>query len=135
VALPAGQPSISSELRRPLCALFDRFLRNFTRRAVPKAERPEGLTCNVVLSPEEAARGGVLPIQVPVFLRCPTCSGTGRSWLFPCIDCGATGILEEPATIRLRIPPGLRSGSRFTAPLADLGIGNLILEVLVRIGP
>jgi hypothetical protein len=44
------------------------------------------------------------------------------------------GIVEEPATIRIRIPPGVRSGSRFAASLADLGIGNLVLEVLVRIG-
>ena len=122
------------EIRPSFEALLERFLRNFTGRAVPKAERPEGLTCNVVLSSEEAARGGVLPIQVPVFAHCPTCSGTGRSWYFPCIDCGATGIVEEPATIRIRIPPGVRAGSRFAASLADLGIGNLVLEVLVRIG-
>lgn len=122
------------EIQPSFEALFDRLLRNFTGRAVPKAERTEGLTCNVVLSPEEAARGGVLPIQVPVFARCPSCSGTGHGWAFPCIDCGATGIVTEPATIRIRIPPGVRSGSRFAASLAHLGIGNLALEVLVRIG-
>lgn len=122
------------EIRPSFEALFDRLLRNFTGLAVPKAERPEGLTCNIVLSPEEAARGGILPIQVPLFAHCPACSGAGRSWGFPCIDCGATGMVEEPATVRIRIPPGVRSGSRFAASLAGLGIGNLVLEVLVRIG-
>jgi DnaJ-class molecular chaperone len=122
------------EIRPSFDALFERMLRNFTGRGVPKAERAEPITCQVVLTPEEAVRGGVLPIRFPVFEPCPSCGGSGHTMVFPCLDCGASGIVEALATVRIRIPPGVRSGSRFTAPLAGIGIRNLVLEVLVRVG-
>jgi DnaJ-class molecular chaperone len=122
------------EIRPSFDALFERMLRNFTGRGVPKAERPEAITCQVLLTPDEAALGGVLPIRFPVFEPCATCDGRGHTSIFPCVDCGASGIVEEPATVRIRIPPGVASGSRFTAPLSGIGIGNLVLEVLIRVG-
>jgi DnaJ-class molecular chaperone len=122
------------EIRPSYDALFERMLRNFTGRGVPKAERPEPITCQVLLTPEEAVRGGVLPIRFPLFEACPSCGGSGHTMVFPCLDCGASGIVEAPATVRIRIPPGVRSGSRFTAPLAGIGIRNLVLEVLIRVG-
>src|SRR5258708_4498724 len=63
-------------------AVCERFLRNFTGIRVPKGERVEGLTVEVVLSPAEAARGGVAPLGVPVFSPCPVCGGAGRELLF-----------------------------------------------------
>jgi DnaJ-class molecular chaperone len=122
------------DVRPSFDALFERMLRNFTGRSVPKAERPEAITCQVLLTPEEAARGGILPIRFPAFRACATCGGSGHTMLFPCLDCGASGIVEEPATVRIRIPPGVASGSRFTAPLSGIRIGNLVLEVLIRVG-
>jgi DnaJ-class molecular chaperone len=122
------------EIRPSFDALFERMLRNFTGRGVPKAERPEAITCQVLLTPEEAARGGVLPIQFPVFEPCASCGGSGHTMLFPCLDCSASGIVEVPATVRIRIPPGVASGSRFTTSLSGIGIGNLVLEVLIRVG-
>jgi DnaJ-class molecular chaperone len=84
--------------------------------------------------PEEALRGGVLPIRSPAFQACATCGGSGHTMLFPCLDCAASGIVEEPASVRVRIPPGVRSGSRFTAPLSGAEIRNLVLEVRIRVG-
>jgi hypothetical protein len=51
---------------RPFCeALVEPPFRNFTRVGIPKAERPEGLTVGVILTPEEAVRGVGVPISVP----------------------------------------------------------------------
>jgi molecular chaperone DnaJ len=50
-------------------ALYDRFLRNFTGHGVPRSERVEPLGFDVVLTPDEAASGGVIPVAVPVFAR------------------------------------------------------------------
>jgi len=122
------------EVRPSLDALYERMLRNFTGRGVPKAEQAEPITCQILLTPDEAVRGGVLPIRFPVFGPCPTCGGSGHTMLFSCLDCGARGLVEMPATVRIRIPPGVSSGSRFTTPLAEIGIRNLVLEVLVRVG-
>src|SRR5688572_4745375 len=43
-------------------AMYERFLRNFTGLGVPKSERLEGLNFEVLLTPEEASRGCVVPV-------------------------------------------------------------------------
>jgi DnaJ-class molecular chaperone len=134
VSQPLDVFGAPEEVRPSLDALFERMLRNFTGRGVPKAERPEAITCEVLLTPEEARRGGVLPIRFPAFEPCAACGGTGDTMLFPCLDCSASGIVEVPATVRIRIPPRVASGSRFTASLSGMGIRNLVLEVLIRVG-
>jgi molecular chaperone DnaJ len=123
----------ADQARPSLEAMFDRLLRNFTRIGVPKAERVEPLHCDVVLSPEEAARGGVLPIAVPVFKDCPECGGSGRTWLFPCLHCGQSGMVEEKVTVRLEIPPMVRPGTVIELPLEGLGVSNFRLRILIHI--
>jgi molecular chaperone DnaJ len=68
-------------------AMYDRFLRNFTGIGVPKSEQAEGLNFEVLLTHEEASRGCVVPIGVPVFARCPQCGGSGRDWVFLGLEC------------------------------------------------
>ena len=101
--------------------LFERFLRNFTGERVPKSERLESLNVEVILSPEEAARGVAVPIGVPVFYTCPQCGGSGRDWLFPCIDCNAQGMIEQEATVRIRIPPMIPDRAIIEMPIHGLG--------------
>ncbi len=118
----------------PLESLFERFIRNFTGREVPKAEKLESLTVEIILSPDEALRGGRLPLSVPVAYPCPNCSGTGRIWPFQCGQCLGSGLIKEEETVMISIPPRVRSGSLFEIPLIGLGIHNLYLNVLIRIG-
>lgn len=113
--------------------LFERFLRNFTGERVPKSEQLESLNVEVILSPEEAARGVVVPIAVPVFYTCPQCGGSGRDWLFPCIDCNAQGIFEEEATVSFRIPPMTPDRAVIEMPIHGLGIHNFYLRLHIRI--
>jgi molecular chaperone DnaJ/curved DNA-binding protein len=120
-------------VRPSLDAVVERWMRNFTGLGIPKAERIEALHGDVVLTAEEAAAGGILPIRVPVAARCPECGGAGRVWLFPCLACGESGWVEGRATLPLRIPPGIRPGTILEVPLAGLGIGNFVLQALVRI--
>ena len=114
--------------------LFERYFRNFTGIGVPKAERVEGLNLEVVLTPEEASLGGVLPVTVPVFYQCPVCKGTGEEWPFPCLECHAQGFIERLETVRIKIPAGVRPSTLFELPLRGLGIHNFYLRVHVRIG-
>ena len=86
-----------------------------------------------MLSPEEAARGGVLPIAVPVFEACPECGGSGRIWLFPCLHCGQSGMVEEAVTVRLEIPPMVREGTVIDLPLEGLGVSNFRLQIFIHI--
>jgi DnaJ-class molecular chaperone len=123
----------ADEIRPSFDATFDRLVRNFTRIGVPKSEHVEPLNCDVVLSPEEATRGGVLPIAVPVFEACPECGGSGHSWLFPCLYCDQSGVVEESVTVRLEIPPMVPSGTVLEMPLEAVGVSNFRLRIFIHI--
>jgi molecular chaperone DnaJ len=112
-------------------AMYDRFLRNFTGIGVTKSERLEGLDFEVVLTPEEAARGCVVPVGVPVFARCPGCRGSGRDWVFACALCQQQGMIENEELLRVRIPPMAPSGTILEIPLRGLGIHNFYLRLHV----
>ncbi len=131
---PASIFQVRESVRPSFDEMFDRFVRNFTGARVPKAEREQGLNIEVVLTPEEAMRGGVLPVGVPVFETCPFCHGTGVDWLFPCLECGTAGLIERRETVRIRIPPMVRPGTVFEIPLRSLGIHNFYLRVHLRVG-
>jgi molecular chaperone DnaJ len=118
----------------PLESLFDRFIRNYTGREVSKAEQLEGLTAEIILSPDEALHGGRLPLNVPVAYPCPTCDGTGEIWPFHCSHCRGKGLIEEEETVMISTPSKVQSGSLFEIPLRSLGIHNIYLKVLIRIG-
>ncbi len=130
---PRGILGEPEAVRPSLEALLDRILRNFTAVGATKAERPEGLNFEVVLTPDEAARGVIVPVGVPVFRTCPRCGGSGRVWLYPCVACGQEGMLEREEIVRVRVPPMLRSRTIVELPLRDLGIRNLYLRLHIRI--
>jgi molecular chaperone DnaJ len=113
--------------------LFERFLRNFTGEGIPKGERLEDLNIEVILSPEEAATGVSILIGVPVFRACPNCGGSGHVWLFSCIECNATGIIEGEEIVRIHIPPMTSDGAVVEIPIHGLGIHNFYLCLQVRI--
>ena len=114
-------------------ALMERVLRNFTGIGVPKGERVEGLTVEVLLSAAEAARGGVASLGVPVFSPCPVCGGSGHEWLFPCTYCREQGMVEEEETVHIRIPPIVGEGTILEVPIRGLGIHNFYLRLYIRI--
>lgn len=100
---------------------------------VTKRERLEDLNIEVILTPREAARGVVAPIEVPVFRTCWSCRGTGREWLFPCMACGGHGVIEEHETVSVRIPPMVRDRNVIELPIDGLGIHNFYLRLHIRI--
>lgn len=114
-------------------ALRDRIIRGFTGEGVPKAERVEALTVEIQLTPDQAARGAIVPLAVPVFSTCATCRGRGSTWLAPCPTCAQQGIVEGEAAIRIELPPGTRSGTVRELPLDGLGIDNLYLRLVVQV--
>jgi len=117
----------------PVEQVLERILRNFTRRDVPKSEALDALNLTIGMSPEQAATGGVLALQVPVFYPCPVCRGEGHDGLYACLACGQTGIIEDEEAVNLRVPPGARDGDAYDVPLQGLGIENLWLHVQLRV--
>ncbi|HEV8716377.1 MAG TPA: DnaJ domain-containing protein [Candidatus Binatia bacterium] len=117
----------------PFEEILEQVLRNFNRTAAPREEPVRSFNVQVVLSPDEAARGGMALIKVPVLYPCPTCGGSGQEWLFPCSPCQGQGMLEEEETVRVPIPPLVRDYTVVEVPVRGLGIHNLSLRLYIRV--
>jgi molecular chaperone DnaJ len=100
---------------------------------VPKVDPLRHLSLEVVMTPEEAARGVTFPVDVPVYHPCPECGGTGREFPFVCLRGSGRGRQWAKETFVLRIPPGVQDGAVLRHPLHTLGIEHLQLNVFVRI--
>ncbi len=112
--------------------VFERFRSNF----IPGRRQRQGLDAlrlDVVIGPEQATKGGMLELAVPVFFPCASCRGAGRVLGYPCGDCNGSGMCEEERPARLLVPPMVRDGTTFQLPLTGLGIRNLYLEVRIRV--
>ena len=144
---PAGHSSEDPVIQEPVTilghpeavrpsfeAMWDRIIRNFTGIGVPKSEGLESLNLELLLTPEEAYRGCVIPVGVPVFEVCPQCRGSGRDWGFPCTVCQAQGTTEAETFVRVRIPPLAKSGAVLEFPLEGLGIHNFYLRFHIFVG-
>jgi DnaJ-class molecular chaperone len=131
--IPMSRQAEPYAVRPSFDALMERLVRSFTGLGIPKSERPEGLTFEVILTPDEAVRGVHVPIGIPRVHSCPMCGGTGRVWLFPCRSCREQGVVQTEEVLRVPIPPLVRPGSMIEVPLHGLGIHNLYLRLHVRI--
>jgi molecular chaperone DnaJ len=114
-------------------ALAERLMRNFTGWGVPKAEKPEALSLELIFTPEEAARGGVLSIGIPVHEVCGACSGSGNDSLFLCLHCRGKGTVSRVRPVQIRVPQSLSLEAVPDVSLQTLGINNLFLSLRIRV--
>jgi molecular chaperone DnaJ len=114
--------------------VFEHIFRSFTEPDAPKSRRVDALNLEILLSPDEATRGGAVELGVPVFYPCRACHGRGYAGGSICWACEGRGMAEEEETVRLAIPAFVRDGSVLRVPLRGLGIHNLCLQVHVRVG-
>ncbi|MEW6297556.1 MAG: DnaJ domain-containing protein [Thermodesulfobacteriota bacterium] len=143
--LPTGTqatlPQVVTPLRHTVAAYtaftaaLAHIAQQWTRERTPREQRWKGIDIQVLLSPEEADRGGTLSLTVPSCLPCQTCSGSGQEGLFPCVDCQGAGFLDASETVRIIIPPQVGDGTRLEAPLPGLGVHGFYLRVHIRVAP
>lgn len=79
-------------------------------RAAPR--RPQNVEHAVDVSLEEAYQGATRTIQLEQREICPTCSGAGQVAGAVCHVCGGAGVVLAPQRIEVKIPAGVRSGSK-----------------------
>ncbi len=86
----------------------------------------------LILSPEEARKGGIISTQIPVRYACPACEGTG-GFFFVCPDCGGGGIVDKTASFRISIPPEVKHETLLHAHVGTPSRPvHLRIRVLVR---
>ena len=135
-----GLPQVSSAwrsvdmIRDPLFeAGLAEVSRNFIAAQIPRRESPERLTVQVVLSPAEALRGGMLDLALPGCSPCSRCGGAGRQGLFPCDLCDGEGVHEEEEIVRIRVPANVGDGALIEVPLRGLGLHLFYLCARIRV--
>lgn len=87
----------------------------------------------VVLTPQQALRGGILRLLLPVQVPCRVCGGRGGSGFITCFRCRGTGVecLELP--LRLEYPPGIADNATLRVGLDGFGLNaGLTLRFRVR---
>ena len=91
------------------------------------------LSAEIVLSPQEAFWGTTVPLDVPLRRTCPSCGGRGETWQEWCDACGGGGEVPSTHEMRLRVPAGVREGTRFRFSVMPPGAPHTFVEVRVSI--
>src|SRR5262245_50107925 len=107
------------------------FLRPPRAQALRRPVRRGSLSGEILLRPDEAAFGGVLPLDVPLSASCSACDGTGGD-VFNCPVCGGEGKVERRLPVSLRIPRGVRDGTVFQIDVDDPAVTSVLLTVHIR---
>jgi len=86
--------------------IFDSILHDFGGRASRRPRRGQDFEQPVEVTLEEAYRGATRMLEMQAEEPCPTCRGKG------CQTCGGAGAVIRPRRLEVKIPPGVKDGSR-----------------------
>ena len=91
------------------------------------------LSAEIIVTPQEAFWGALVPLHVPLRRTCPRCGGRGEVWSEWCLTCGGDGEVSASHEMRLRVPAGVREGARFRFSVAPRGAPPTSVEVRITI--
>ena len=91
------------------------------------------LSAEIVLTPQEAFWGALVPLDVPLRRTCPRCGGRGEVWSDWCAICAGGGEVTNTHAMRLRVPAGVREGARFRFSVAPKGAPQTLVDVRISI--
>ena len=129
---PVSIPDDFRSVRPSLGEVLDHIAQNFFGFHLKSGGSHRRLELEIVLSREEAATGGRLPIEVPCYETCPRCNAGAWMWGL-CPVCHGYGLTESASRVALDIEPGIANGSRYEIALDQVGISNLVLDLTVLV--
>ncbi len=86
-----------------------------------------------ILTPDEAAAGGLYPVTVPVMAKCPVCSKSGLWEGLFCPLCNGLGRISAERKFALGVPPNISSGTEISLSLEGIGLKGMYLHIMVTI--
>jgi DnaJ-class molecular chaperone len=108
-------------------------------RMAHEQRRGQDMESPIEVTLEEAYRGSARLIQLRAEEPCTACGGTGVVGNRMCTMCGGTGVKISPKRLEVKIPAGVKDGSRIRiAGEGGPGSGNSVrgdLYLVVRILP
>jgi DnaJ-class molecular chaperone len=107
------------------------------RQGPERPSRPprREVVVEVVLTPGEARRGIVVPLELPVRRPCPACRGAGGVGRSPCRRCAGRGAVVRRVQLELTVPPGVAPGTIRRLGLDAHGHAGVDLVVVLSIDP
>jgi len=118
----------------------DAFGRTQTRRRA-QPQRGQDYEYPIEVSLRDAYQGTSRRFDVQLQERCPTCGGTGLNGNGVCQTCGASGQVSRTKTLEVKIPAGVRTGSRVRVAgqggpgLSGGPTGDIYLTVSLKADP
>ncbi len=113
--------------------LFEEVWNFFDPLSQPKSERHRALTMEILLTRDQARRGGTVQVLVPVETTCPRCGGFGETGLLRCRLCAGSGTCVREFPLQVEYPPGVRDRYQVAIPLARFGIPELCPVLMFRV--
>lgn len=126
------------EMERWFSSFTDEFFEGFLPGFFDSGKgslREKDLYFEAILSPREAAEGGLFPVTVPVIEPCPRCSKAGFWDDFFCPICSGYGRVKSAREFSLSIPPRVKHGTEIRVSLEDIGLRGAYLNILVLVDP
>ena len=125
------------ETRSSLDEVFEGLVTGFYRKRFRRPSIPKDLYMEIVLTPDEARRGGTFPVAVPVVVPCPDCGQSGRQANFYSSACLGYGAVRSRREFNLAVPPDVQPHTSVEISLSDLGLPGvrLLIDVMVRAHP
>jgi len=125
------------ETRSSLDDFFEGLMPGFYRQRSRRSSIPKDLYMEVVLTPDEALRGGIFRVAVPVMEPCSSCDQSGWQSGFYCPACLGYGSVRSRREFDLAVPPDVQPNTSVEVSLSDLGLPGvrLMIDVLVEVYP
>ncbi len=127
-----------NEIERVFSSTVDEFFEGFLPgffELDKQRIRGKDLYFEAILSPREAAEGGLYPIAVPVVEPCPRCRKTGFWDEFFCPLCNGYGRVHSEREFSLSIPPNVKHGTEIRLSMEDIGLKDAYLNVVIHVDP
>ena len=94
---------------------------------------PEAAGPDVLVTPQEAFWGAIVPLDVPVRRTCPACGGRGEVWQDWCRECGGAGDHPSGQVVHLRLPARTQHGTRVRFRVFAPGVPETLVTARIVI--
>ncbi len=111
----------------------DRYYEGFIPEVTPSKARRTGkdLFVEIRLDPDEARRGGIFPVHIPVLRRCNACDDEHAA--LTCPVCQGSRKMTVDRMVEVTAPPGVQHGQIERLAMEDVGLESTDLVVLILV--